>query len=408
MSSPAPSPGPSVAPSAGPARGPASPWGVRLRLTGYAAAQLLWAIPALVLFVVDVVGGVLAIIVLGLAVLVWSLPASRWIAGLHRRWAAEVLGIEVESPYRPAPEERNVFARLRWYATDPMTWRDHAWVLWTVTLGFALSLTALLLAILLVTGLLWWFGIEPMMRARARIDLFFLARGRTEQLEERVAVLAESRAETVDHSAAELRRIERDLHDGAQARLVALGMSLGMAEDLLERDPDAARRLISDARDSTRTALGDLRSVVRGIHPPVLADRGLVGAVRALALDMALDVEVRDELTGRFPAPVESAVYFAVAECLANIGKHAGAEHGWVHLAHADGRLRVTVGDDGRGGADPDGGTGIRGVMRRLAALDGTMRVASPGGGPTVITLEVPCTYLPSSSPRTTPSSGRA
>jgi signal transduction histidine kinase len=220
-----------------------------------------------------------------------------------------------------------------------------------------------------------------------------------------VQVLTETRAESIDHSATELRRIERDLHDGAQARLVAARMSLGLAEDLFATDPDAARKLVAEARSTTGAALGDLRSVVRGIHPPVLADRGLSGAVEALALDMAIPVTVDHRLEGRPAAPVESAMYFAIAECLANTGKHSGAKHAWVELGHADGVLTAVVGDDGRGGADPESGTGMRGVLRRLSAFDGTMRVSSPDQGPTLITLEVPCAL---SSPKTTPSSGTA
>jgi len=243
------------------------------------------------------------------------------------------------------------------------------------------------------------------MRARASMDRWMLSYGHTEVLEQRVQRLTETRADAVDHSAAELRRIERDLHDGAQARLVAMSMNLGLAENLMESDPEAAHRMIAEARSTSKAALGELRSVVRGIHPPVLADRGLGGAVEALAIDMAVPVSVDVRLAGRPPAPVESAVYFAVAECLANIGKHSGAGNAWVRLVHESGRLRATVGDDGRGGADPASGTGIRGVMRRLSAFDGTMRVSSPDGGPTIVTLEVPCAL---SSPRTTPSSGPA
>ena len=133
-----------------------------------------------------------------------------------------------------------------------------------------------------------------------------------------------------------------------------------------------------------------------------LLDPGVDGAIRALALDMAVPVQVNGELPGRPPAPIESAVYFAVAECLANAAKHAGHEQAWVEHGHRDAVLRVVVGDDGRGGADPDAGTGMRGVMRRLAAFDGTMKVSSPDGGPTIVTLEVPCVL---SSPKTTPSS---
>ncbi len=180
-----------------------------------------------------------------------------------------------------------------------------------------------------------------------------------------------------------------------------------MAEEMFARDPEGAQQILREARATTGAALGDLRSVVRGIHPPVLADRGLTGAVQALALDMAIPVSVTAGPPGRPPAPVESAVYFAIAECLANIGKHAGARRGWVEITHdpTAALLGVVVGDDGRGGADPAAGTGMRGVMRRLAAFDGTMRVSSPPGGPTLVTLEVPCAL---SSPRTMPSSGTA
>jgi signal transduction histidine kinase len=298
-----------------------------------------------------------------------------------------------------------VLQKLRQVATDPMTWRDLGWMLMAITVGFVISLIATVLLLAVATWWIWYYAIGPLMRLRSRLDQWFLSPGATERLERRVEQLTEIRADVVDHSAAELRRLERDLHDGAQARLVALSLSLGMADSVLDKDPDAARKLVKDARETTDAALGELRSVVRGIHPPVLADRGLAGAVEALSLDMAIPVRLEAALSGRPPAPVESAVYFAVAECLANIGKHADAGNAWIRLGHADGTLRVEVGDDGGGGADPRAGTGMSGVMRRLAAFDGTMMVSSPVGGPTIITLEVPCAL---SSPRTTPSSAPA
>ena len=377
----------------------------RLRLTSYAALQVLLVVPCLLAFVFTVVGGVLVIVWIGLGVLLLAVPSCRWLANSHRSMAGRVLGTAIPDQYRPRPLSGGVIAKVTGWATDPMTWRDLAWLLVSATVGLALSLVAVLLLIAIVTGALWWYGIGPIMRARAEMDRWLLSRGHTELLEERVQVLTETRAEAIDHSAAELRRIERDLHDGAQARLVALSMSLGLAESLYETDPDAARQMVTDARSTSRAALGELRSVVRGIHPPVLADRGIGGAVDALALDMAVPVTVEVGFDGRPPAPVESAVYFAVAECLANIGKHSDARQAWIALGHQDGMLRVTVGDDGLGGADPATGTGMRGVMRRLSAFDGTMRVSSPSGGPTVVTLEVPCAL---SSPRTTPSSGPA
>ena len=376
----------------------------RLRMTAYAAAQLLLAVPGIVVFVLVVVGGATSVVVVGLPLLLVAVPACRWIADRHRAMAGRVLGSALPPAYRERPSGGAVHKVVGW-ASDPMTWRDLAWLLVSATVGFALSLVAVVLFLLIVTGGLWWFGIRPIMSARAALDRWLLSYGHTEVLERRVQTLTETRADSIDHSATELRRIERDLHDGAQARLVALGMSLGMAEEMWARDPEAAQQILREARATTGAALGDLRSVVRGIHPPVLADRGLAGAVEALALDMAIPVSVTARPAGRPPAPVESAVYFAVAECLANTGKHAGARRGWVEITHdpTAGLLRVVVGDDGRGGADPGAGTGMRGVMRRLAAFDGTMRVSSPPGGPTLVTLEVPCAL---SSPRTMPSSG--
>jgi signal transduction histidine kinase len=251
--------------------------------------------------------------------------------------------------------------------------------------------------------LLWWVAAPGMLRADARLTRWLLAPTERARLANRVRQLAETRAETVDTQAAELRRIERDLHDGVQARLVALGMSLGMADELVGEDPHAARELLAEARHRTGQALAELREVVRGIHPPVLADRGLEGAVRALALANPLPTEVEVDIPGRLPAPVESAAYFAVAETLGNVIKHSQATRSWVRLRYADGRLVMVVGDDGRGGADPGNGTGLLGIRRRLAAFDGTLVVTSPPGGPTIVTMELPCE---SSSPKTTPSSG--
>jgi signal transduction histidine kinase len=243
------------------------------------------------------------------------------------------------------------------------------------------------------------------MHGYARVSRSLLAPTERALLRQRVDQLAESRAETVDTQAAELRRIERDLHDGAQARLVSLGMSLGLADDVLDRDPAAAKELLSEARAATSQALEELRDLVRGIHPPVLADRGVDGAIRALALACPLETDVDIEMSVRLPAPVESAAYFAVAESLTNVIKHAEATKAWIQLRYADGRLSMLVSDDGRGGADAGGGTGLRGIERRLAAFDGTLTVNSPLGGPTVLVMELPCESL---SPKISPSSGTA
>ena len=179
---------------------------------------------------------------------------------------------------------------------------------------------------------------------------------RAQQLTRRVQTLTQTRHDAVDTAAAELRRIERDLHDGAQARLVALGMSLRAAERMFASNPEAALALVAEARETSSRALTDLRDLVRGIYPPVLADRGLADAVRALALDTPLRTELDVDLPGEVEMPVGAAVYFAVAEALANAVRHSGAATVRIHLRHAAGTLRAQVTDDGAGGADPGAG----------------------------------------------------
>jgi signal transduction histidine kinase len=215
------------------------------------------------------------------------------------------------------------------------------------------------------------------------------------ELTRRVQRLTESREVAVDTAAAELRRLERDLHDGAQARLVAVGMSLRAAERLIPTSPDAALALVAEARETSARALTELRELVRGVHPPVLADRGLADAIRALALDCPLTVETDIDVPGRLPAPVETACYFAVAELLTNVAKHSGSAVARVSAEHAGGLLRIAVTDFGLGGADPVRGTGLAGVERRLAAFDGVVAVNSPVGGPTIVAIELPAVLSP-------------
>jgi signal transduction histidine kinase len=225
-----------------------------------------------------------------------------------------------------------------------------------------------------------------------------LALGPDPELAGRVQRLTETRGHAVDAATSELRRIERDLHDGAQARLVALGMNLRAVERMLPDRPQAALALVAEARETSVRALNDLRDLIRGIYPPVLADRGLGHAVRALALDTPVPTDLDIDLPGRLSAPVESACYFAVAEVLANAVKHASARCVHVRIQHAAGVLRIEVADDGAGGADPARGTGLLGVERRLGTFDGILAVNSPLGGPTMIVMEVPCVL---SSPKT-------
>jgi len=209
-------------------------------------------------------------------------------------------------------------------------------------------------------------------------------------LERRIDVLETTRAGAVDAAEGELRRIERDLHDGAQARLVAVGMSLGLAEQRLAADPEGARRLLEEARAGAEEALRELRDLARGIHPPVLTDRGLEAALAALVARSPLAVDLDVDLPERPPAAQETAAYFVAAEALANASKHADASRVTIRVGRVDGKLVVRVEDDGRGGADA-AGRGLRGLVQRVEALDGSVRVSSPPGGPTVVETVMPC-----------------
>jgi signal transduction histidine kinase len=404
----------------------------------------LLALPvSLALFILSV----LAISFSALGIGVFLVPAVtslvRGHADLRRRLAREWFGIEIRTPYKPRPRFQGgvigMMERYRWIVTDSATWRDLLWLIVDATAGFTVAIFAFTLplygpygwvlaagvwrpivhsadsewytfvhitdqtsanfAALLGFGYLalsLWFT-PKLMNAHTRLASSMLAPTRERTLEMRVAHLTETRSDALDTQAAELRRIERDLHDGAQARLVAMGLSLGAIEHLLERDPEKAKILLAEARESSSKALTELRDLVRGIHPPVLAERGLGDAVRALAMASPLTTEVAVELPGRLEAPVESAAYFAVSEVLTNAAKHSGARRVWIDIRHEDGMLRIMITDDGHGGADLSEGTGLRGIERRLGTFDGVLALSSPVGGPTMVTMELPCAL---SSPR--------
>jgi signal transduction histidine kinase len=265
-------------------------------------------------------------------------------------------------------------------------------------MGYIFSVTSIPLAFvaaptgIVVYGLGAWWGCRWMATGQAKLAEWLLAPTERARLTQQVSHLATTRADTVDARAAELRRIERDLHDGAQARLVSLAMSLGMAEEEFSEHPETARKLVVEARDSASKALGELRDLVRGIHPPVLADRGLAGGIEALALASPLPVEVDINLDDRLPPPLESALYFVAAEALTNIARHADATWAFVRLWRDDQQmLRMLVHDDGHGGADPARGSGLRGIEHRMAAFDGRLTVTSPEGGPTELFVELRC-----------------
>ncbi|MEI7057963.1 histidine kinase [Nocardioides sp. CCNWLW239] len=385
----------------------------RLRLTGLSLGYALMMAPALALAILIVLSIPLTLVAgVGIVIALGAVPAMQAVAGVHRRMSGMLLGERIPETYADLSDLPVLVRPFRW-VREQARWRDFALCCFSATGGFVLSLipvvlltaplnwlvltlagidwVAWLLLLLSVPLLVaWWVTTPVLVRARALAERGILAQARVAELAARVETVESTRAETLDHSAAELRRIERDLHDGAQARIAAVGMSVGLAEKLMATDPEAAAALLREARETTVSALEDLRGVVRGILPPVLADLGLVGAVEALTAGLPLPVTVAVDLPGRLPDPVESAAYFAVAECLANAVKHSGADRAFVRGSHNGQRLRIVVGDNGRGGADP-AGHGIAGVASRLAAFDGTVEVESPSGGPTLITLEVPC-----------------
>ena len=383
------------------------------------------ALAGLPLFVASVVSVLSLSAGIGVLLAPKSLLAVRRLASTQRSWARHWSGVTIATPYRPRPVEitNGLIGRLqrcKWLLTDPATWRDLLWALVNVPVSVVLGLLPVFMVVaggwtLVADGgtLLfgWWntappgfwgqvffLGLLPLgvvtgpllLRAQAWAAASLLAPTR-EAMAAQVGQLAESRSQAVDASAAELRRIERDLHDGAQARLVSLGMNIGFAEQVLRDNPDLALNLLAEARASSGQALSELRTLVRGIHPPVLAERGLDGAVRALTLSLPLPVELHIDLPGRASAPVESAAYFAIAEAFANVIKHSGANRAWVQLEYDSGRLVAIVGDNGTGGATLRPGGGLRGVERRLAAFDGVIAVTSPAGGPTIVTMELPC-----------------
>ncbi|MFG2670047.1 sensor histidine kinase [Streptomyces sp. NPDC048445] len=402
-----------------------TPLTAAVRRSWHASQYLLLGIPIALL---AYVGAFLVVAVLLFGVVIIGLPALPEAAKvLHRfaeserRRAAAYLGV----PFRPTrylPLDRGELSeRVRRVLTDPTNRREVLWLPVQALIGNGLGyLTMVLWPVgMLVDGIglsvvhlldrrtsdeygtpppvrrgwvLRWHPVLADLAASWTRSL--LTASPSAELAERIDQLTESRAGAVEAHGAELRRIERDLHDGAQARIVALSMRVGLAKQLLDRDPAAARLRLEEAQDGADAALAELRHVVRGIHPPVLTDRGLGGAVRALVAGAGIPVTV--ELDGvedgrRLPAAIEAAAYFVVAEALTNISKHSGATAARVRIDRAPGVLLVSIGDDGRGGADEGVGSGLVGIRRRIAALDGTTRISSPIGGPTDIEVELPC-----------------
>ncbi|MFJ5922166.1 sensor histidine kinase [Kitasatospora sp. NPDC092948] len=330
----------------------------------------------------------MAVTVVGLPILAFGLTCCRMFGRLGRVRARASLGSEVAEPpplatSRPGPAGW-VMASL----ADGLSWRCALYCLLMLPWGI-ISFTLTL--VLLIVG---WPVLPWAMRGLAWVSRL-LVEGLLSPgaLVERVRELEDDRGVVVDHAAADLRRIERDLHDGAQARLVALAMDLGLAKEKLSEDPVAAQKMVDAAHGEVKLALQELRDLARGIHPAVLTDRGLDAALSSVAARCTLPggVKVHVELGGERPdSAVEGIAYFTVSELLTNASKHSGARSASVDVWRQDDRLMLTVQDDGRGGAEVRPGGGLAGLAERAESVDGVFVVDSPPGGPTSIAVELP------------------
>jgi len=377
------------------------------------------------------VGAVSSLVLVGVPVVAAALLLARVGADLERRRARALLGLRLATP-PPHPPVEGPWRRLEAVLRDREAWRAVAYLLmlcplgvlgfsaaglwvsgvfgavvyplsyWRGLGGAALELGSLRLttgpqvALVAACGVVLMVAGPWLVRGAARLDrgaLHGLLGLPPALLAERVRALEASRAQALDQAAAERRRIERDLHDGVQARLVALAMDLGIARRKVESGtpPSVAAALIASAHEEAKRALDDLRDLARGIHPAVLTSRGLDAALSSLVARSPIPVEVDVRLPGRLPPATESIAYFVVAEALANVAKHSEARRASVTVRRRGEAVLVRVSDDGVGGAAPARGGGLAGLVERLQAVDGTLRVSSPLGGPTVVLAELPC-----------------
>ncbi|MFF4414413.1 sensor histidine kinase [Streptosporangium sp. NPDC001559] len=373
----------------------------------------------------------------GLLMIPPMLALTRTVAERERgrlnRW-----GLEVVTPYPQQDTATGWAARIRAALRDPATFRDLGWVAAHATLGLTLGLVAVLMPMMTLRDatLPFWWGLLPpgnritsyelpittfpavlvaalaavvvqaiavvlaprMARLQALTGVRLLRPHPSIDLSRQVARLTATRAGALRAHATELRRIERALHDGAQNRLVAVVVTVAVAKRALAREAsrtglalDGPREALDEAQSAAEQAVAELRGVVRGILPPVLEDRGLSGALSALAAGSAVPCALTADDLGQLPLSVETTAYFAVAEALTNVAKHSGARRALVEVRRDGGLLRVVVSDDGKGGASEADGTGLGGIRRRVEAHDGTIMLTSPRGGPTTIEVELPC-----------------
>lgn len=361
----------------------------------------------------------------------WLLFAcTQWFSAIERSRAAALMDVVIPDPVPPLTA-RTWMGRIGERARSPRRWRQigyHLKLLVTGSLGFALVSAgwggSFALALLPVyRGVLpngraefWFFSVghlgpSLLIGLVGLVGLVFIAPwltlgvantqvwmagrllggGNEAELQAKIGQLETSRAAAVDSAEAERRRIERDLHDGAQQRLVALAANLGSARDKLDSAPDESRALLVDAHEEAKAALTEIRDLVRGIHPVVLEDRGLDAALSAVIARSPVPVTLEVDVVRRPPAAIESTAYFVVSEALANVARHSRATRAFVAITRAGDRLVMEIRDDGVGGADAERGSGLNGLRDRVTGIGGTMFVISPAGGPTTISVELPC-----------------
>ncbi|WP_412538931.1 sensor domain-containing protein [Longispora sp. K20-0274] len=362
------------------------------------------------------VGGIaFAPAVVGL-VLLFAILLSGLVVGRFERWRMLLVDLDrAPDPHR-APDRPGLRGWLATRLRERQTWQELGYVavsvlgLWLLDLGVlvvSFLLPGLCVASLFLDPSLPWYGavfevaatpvlvvvaaypVTVWAGARAALTRAILS-PRDSELGARLGEVSRSRARLVDAYEVERRRIERDLHDGAQQRLVALTVQLGLARLDLPADSPAARQ-VGDAHEQAKLALAELRELIRGVHPQVLTDRGLPAAAAEVASRSSVPVDVDIALDGRLPASVEAAAYFVVTESLTNVARHSGADRAWVRGRVVGDRLLLEIRDDGVGGADPAAGSGLAGLADRAAAANGTLAVSSPAGGPTVVRVELSC-----------------
>jgi signal transduction histidine kinase len=392
----------------------------------YVATGLPLGIAWLVLLVALLALGLsLALLTLGIPILAITLLLVRWGANTERERAALALGDPIGRPHRAVAASDRRLDRLLAPLRDRRTWRDLGYMLLLGPVGIiagtlAIALWSAALAALVAPAfapaapdgsllddlggavyavLLGGIALAALAALVTRalaagcaaLAQSLLGSDDRAELAERISSLEATRSGAVDSADARLRRIERDLHDGAQHRLAYIAMELGRARAKLATDPHAADALLAGAHDESKVAMRELRDLVRGIHPSVLSDRGLDAALSGLAERATVPVEIRGGVADRLPPALETAAYYVVAETLTNVGRHSGATQAYVDVGRDNGELVLAIGDDGHGGARRVPGSGLEGLAQRVEALDGSFDVVSPPGGPTTIFARLPC-----------------